>query len=169
MGRGGTSLVGSIRRVRWVPLLVVLLWSQSCGGVAAATMTGRGRFAVFSVGASLAYFPCDARRLSQSCLSLARVANWWHGPAWAPAPFGELGLGVAGEVGVAGSWRSDDDDTVWQPRCSFFVCLCFVWVARLAVVACPMWSCSITILVHCLGFRPVPLQMNQSILFFFFK
>jgi hypothetical protein len=24
---------------------------------------------------------------------------------------------VAGEVGVAGSWRSDDDDTVWQPRC----------------------------------------------------
>jgi hypothetical protein len=23
---------------------------------------------------------------------------------------------VAGEVGVAGSWRSDDDDTVWQPR-----------------------------------------------------
>jgi hypothetical protein len=24
---------------------------------------------------------------------------------------------VAGEVRVAGSWRSDDDDTVWQPRC----------------------------------------------------
>jgi hypothetical protein len=23
---------------------------------------------------------------------------------------------VVGEVGVAGSWRSDDDDTVWQPR-----------------------------------------------------
>jgi hypothetical protein len=24
---------------------------------------------------------------------------------------------VAGEVGVAGSWRSDDDDPVWQPCC----------------------------------------------------
>jgi hypothetical protein len=23
---------------------------------------------------------------------------------------------VAGEVKVASSWRSDDDDTVWQPR-----------------------------------------------------
>jgi hypothetical protein len=23
---------------------------------------------------------------------------------------------VADEVGVAGSWRSDDDDSVWQPR-----------------------------------------------------
>jgi hypothetical protein len=91
--RGGTSLVGSIRRVRWVLLLAVLLWIRSCGGVAAATMTGRGRFAVYSVDASPAYFPCEARRLSRSCLSLARVANWWHGPAWAPALFGELSLG----------------------------------------------------------------------------
>jgi hypothetical protein len=52
---------------------------------------------------------------------------------------------------------------------ALLVCLCFVWVARLAVVVCPMWSCSMTILVHCTGFRPVPLQMNRSILFYFFN
>jgi hypothetical protein len=45
------------------------------------------------------------------------------------------------------------------------VCLCLMWVARLAVVVCPVWSCSMMILVHCTGFRPVPLQMNRSILF----
>jgi hypothetical protein len=39
---------------------------------------------------------------------------------------------------------------------ALFVCLCLVWVARLAVVVCPMWSCSMTILVYCTGFRPVP-------------
>jgi hypothetical protein len=47
---------------------------------------------------------------------LARVSNWWHEPAWTPAPFVKL-WEVVGEVGVAGSWRSDDVDSVWQPRC----------------------------------------------------
>jgi hypothetical protein len=35
---------------------------------------------------------------------------------------------------------------------ALLVCRCFVWVARLAVVVCPMWSCSMTTLVHCTGF-----------------
>jgi hypothetical protein len=44
---------------------------------------------------------------------------------WPIGGMGRLGLRrrlwssvweVAGEVGVAGSWRSDDDDAVWQPR-----------------------------------------------------
>jgi hypothetical protein len=52
---------------------------------------------------------------------------------------------------------------------ALLVCLCFMWVARLAVVVCPMWSCHTTTLVHCMSFRPVPLQMNQSILFYFFN
>jgi hypothetical protein len=52
---------------------------------------------------------------------------------------------------------------------ALLVCLCFVWVARLAVVVCPVWSCSMTTLVHCTGFWPVPLQMNRSILFYFFN
>jgi hypothetical protein len=88
---------------------------------------GRGWFAEYSVRATSPYLPCEARRLSRSYLSLAHVANWWHGPAWAPTAFLELYLGscrcsvweVAGEVRVAGSWRSDDDDIVWQPRCGF--------------------------------------------------
>jgi hypothetical protein len=77
------------RRVRWVLLLAVLLWSRRCG-VSVATMTGCGWSTEFSVGARPAYFPCEARRLIQSCLSLARVANWWHGPAWTPTPFVKL-------------------------------------------------------------------------------
>jgi hypothetical protein len=52
---------------------------------------------------------------------------------------------------------------------ALLVCLCFIWVARLAVMVCPVWSCSMTILVHCIGSRPVPLQMNRSILFYFFN
>jgi hypothetical protein len=52
---------------------------------------------------------------------------------------------------------------------ALLVRLCFVWVARLAVVVCPIWSCSMTTLVHCTGFRPVPLQLNRSILFYFFN
>jgi hypothetical protein len=50
---------------------------------------------------------------------------------------------------------------------ALLVCLCFMWVARLAVMVCPMWSYSMTTLVHCMNFRPVPLQMNRSILFYF--
>jgi hypothetical protein len=52
---------------------------------------------------------------------------------------------------------------------ALLVCLCFVWVARLAVVVCPMWSCSMMTLVHCTGFWPVSLQMNLLILFYFFN
>jgi hypothetical protein len=52
---------------------------------------------------------------------------------------------------------------------ALLVCRCLVWVAGLAVVVCLMWSCSMVILVHCMGFRPVPLQMNRSILFYFFN
>jgi hypothetical protein len=52
---------------------------------------------------------------------------------------------------------------------ALLVCRCLVWVAGLAVVVCLMWSCSMAILVHCTGFRPVPLQMNRSILFYFFN
>ena len=48
------------------------------------------------------------------------------------------------------------------------VCRCFVWVARLAVVVCLMWSYD-RHWCFCTGFRPVPLQMNRSILFCFFK
>jgi hypothetical protein len=57
----------------------------------------------------------------------------------------------------------------WQPRCGSPCVSCFVCVARLAVVVCPMWLCSMTILVHCTSFLSVSLQMNQSILFYFFN
>jgi hypothetical protein len=40
---------------------------------------------------------------------------------------------------------------------ALLVCRCFVWVARLAVVVCPMWSYSMTTLVHYTGFRPISL------------
>jgi hypothetical protein len=53
MGRGEASLVGFTRRVQYDGFFcfAVLLWSRSCGGVSAATMTGRGWFAECSVGA----------------------------------------------------------------------------------------------------------------------
>jgi hypothetical protein len=57
----------------------------------------------------------------------------WHGPAWASQGcFGEVFLGgrFFGEVGVAGSWRSDDDDTGEQPRrrpSPSAVCAVYVW------------------------------------------
>jgi hypothetical protein len=50
---------------------------------------------------------------------------------------------------------------------ALLVCLCFVWVVRLAVVVCPISSCSMTTLVDCTGFWLVHLQMNRSILLFF--
>jgi hypothetical protein len=52
---------------------------------------------------------------------------------------------------------------------ALLVCRCLVWVAGLAVMVCLMWSCSMAILVHYTGFRPVPLQMNRLILFYFFN
>ena len=64
-------------------------------------MLGRGmvfgsRFfpgALFStIGANPAYFPCVARRQSQSCRLLARVAIRWHVPSW-------LLFHVGGQVG----------------------------------------------------------------------
>ena len=51
-----SSVVGSSRRVRGA------LWG--------------------TVGASPAYFPCEARRQSRSCRLLARVAICWHVPSW---------------------------------------------------------------------------------------
>jgi hypothetical protein len=73
------------------------------------------------------------------------------------------------------------DNTQFTPNClvnqqyffsqsKWVLCVsCFVWVVSLAVVVCPMWSCLMTTLVHCTGFRPVPLQMNRPILFYFFN
>ena len=43
--------------------------------------------------------------------------------------------------------------------------LCFLVGSRVGCGGVP----NVSALVHCTGFRPVPLQMNRSILFYFFK
>ena len=45
------------------------------------------------------------------------------------------------------------------------VCLCFLVGSRVGCGGVP----NMLVLVHCTGFRPVPLQMNRPILFYFFK
>jgi hypothetical protein len=50
MGRGRASLVGLPDVSDGFSCFAVLLWSWRCG-VSAATMTGRGWFAAYSVGA----------------------------------------------------------------------------------------------------------------------
>ena len=80
-----TSVVGSSRRVRGS-----LRGSLGCFEVGAAvervqvvTMTcARWSFAVGTIGASPAYFPCDTRRQSRRCRLLVRVAICWHVPSW---------------------------------------------------------------------------------------
>ena len=56
------------------------------------------------------------------------------------------------DVGITASGRCVDEDALRQPRRGLLVRWCFVWVARLAVVVCPMWSCSMTTLVYLYGF-----------------
>jgi hypothetical protein len=51
MGRGGASLVGLPDVSDGFFRYTMLLWSRSCGGVSVATMTGRGWFAEYSIGA----------------------------------------------------------------------------------------------------------------------
>jgi hypothetical protein len=54
---------------------------------------------------------------------------------------------------------------------ALLVCLCFVWVARLAMVVCPVWSCFHGDIAALYGFSagsPANEPVN-SILFYFFN
>lgn len=50
----------------------------------------------------------------------------------------------------------------------FTVCVRSTWVAKLAVVVCPMWSCFMTTLVYLFGFlagSPANEPVNSLLLF----
>jgi hypothetical protein len=52
---------------------------------------------------------------------------------------------------------------------ALLMCMCFVWVARLAVVVCPVWSHTMMILVYCTGFRLIPANEPVDFLILFNK
>ena len=70
----------------------------------------RWSFAEGMIIANPAYFPCEARRQSQSCGLLARVTFRWHVPVYVVVCGLASLLEHYGEVGVAHSEPTGDDD-----------------------------------------------------------